>query len=240
MISHEDRDVSIRTAQKFSNVALISVCVIAFTGALAWWRQVGSISASFSTWFGQLINIKIIAFIGVICVAWFSRRHVKLLMQGTSLEKSKKNLIRCVLLESLLLIIIMGVTAVVVSAIPGHDALSLPVTKHVSTKSTLIDVTIDPPKAGAVDVHVYVLKKNGTPYPLSAQVHTFEIQPITVSITNKKKAVGPLPVDMRFIGLNHFVSVGARIPFPGTWTMTIRLKLTPFNEEVTKADVNIR
>lgn len=233
------RDEGGKIARKFSRMALVCVIAIGITGVFAWWRQVGSYEASVTTWFGQLINVKAIIFLCVIAVAWFSRQHVHRLSVSNS-EGSKGRLIRLVYFESALLIVVMIATSIVVNAVPGRTALALPVTKYVSAESVRMEVSIDPPKTGPIVLHIFVLRKNGTLYTFSQGVNTLGKPALSASWLNKNRDVGPLPLNIRYAGGNHFISTGTSVPFSGTWTLTLRLRLSEFDEQVTSTEVTIR
>lgn len=225
--------------KRFSQVALSCVVAIAATGVFAWWRQVGSYEASVSTWFGQLINLKVVLFLSAIVVAWFSRSHVQ-----SMLTKSDKNtrlrLTKLVYLESALLIVVMVATSVVVNFVPGRTALALPSTKQLSSPSSRMDITFDPAKTGPTNIHVYVLQKNGLPYTFDQSMNTLGSPAVTAFLFNEKRDVGPLPIVIRFAGGNHFISAGANFPFSGTWKVTLKLKIDEFNQEVFNAEIKVR
>lgn len=236
LLSRPDRT---EITSKFSKIALGCVIAIAATGVFAWWRQVGSYNASVSTWFGQLINIKTFVFIVVVVVAFYSRSHVRRLSANND-DVTNKRLVKLVYLESALLIVVMIATSIVVSAVPARTALALPVTKHLEVKSALVDVSIDPAKAGPVVLHVYVLKENGTPYALPQDVNRLGVPAVSATWMNKDRDVGPIAVNLRFAGLNHFIAESTKVPFSGTWTLTVRLRLSEFDEQVTSTEVTIR
>jgi copper transport protein len=61
---------------RFSQLALIAICVIIGTGAFQAWRQLGSLSAFRDTDYGKLLAAKLIAFGALIITAAFSREIV--------------------------------------------------------------------------------------------------------------------------------------------------------------------
>jgi copper transport protein len=61
---------------RFSQLALIAICVIVGTGAFQAWRQLGSLSAFRDTDYGKLLAAKLIAFGALIITAAFSREIV--------------------------------------------------------------------------------------------------------------------------------------------------------------------
>lgn len=236
LLSRKD---GLQISLRFSKLALISVVTIAITGLFAWWRQVGSIVATRETWFGQLINIKVILLLATIFIAWFSRKQVRSLLKGDK-GGSKQKLMKLVYLESILLIFVMVATSIVVSAVPARDAIALPVTKQLSAETSTMEIVIDPAKAGPVDIHMYVLQKNGLPYVFDESVNTLSKPAVTATLFNEKHDIGPLPIAIRFLGGNHFISAGTSIPFSGDWTVEIKMRIDEFDEESFTTNIKVR
>ncbi len=227
----------IEVAKKFSRVATVCVIAIATSGLFAWWRQIGSIDASKSTWFGQIVSVKSFLFIATIAIALFSRHFVRSLTKSD--DPHKKKLMRCIYAETILLIIVMAASSVLVGSIPGKSALAAPTTFHKSVSTGYIDITVSPAKVGPTDIHVYMLNKNGTPFQVSDTGASLKKEVMTVTMSNRESGVTALPVAMKFQGLNHFVSVGANFPFTGEWIISIRVRVSEFDEIVTSAKIQV-
>ncbi len=75
--------------QRFSRVAFGSVAVLVVTGIYQSWRQLGSWSALTGTWYGQLLLIKVGLVVGLVGIAWFSRRWTARLVQAPARTSAK-------------------------------------------------------------------------------------------------------------------------------------------------------
>lgn len=223
--------------KRFSPIALSCVIAIAITGAFSWWRQIGSIDASLSTWFGHLVSVKTALFLLTVCVAIFSRRFVQRIHDHA---ENKKKLLWCVYGETVLLTLIFVATSILVSAIPGRAALASPVSRHQAVATGYINITIDPAKVGTTDIHIYMLNKNGTPFQVSDTGASLTKDVLRVTLENKARHSKPIPVTMKFQGLNHFVSVGASLPYAGQWSIKIAFDVAENKKVVTNSDFTVR
>ena len=211
--------------KKFSKLAPICATTILVTGAFAWWRQIGPYSVSTSTWFGQLINAKVMIFLGVICIAIYTRRRALNIVDADNLKNSKSTkIVSLLIVESVLLLIALVLSTVAVNAIPGRTAYSAPVVQKLSAQSLNIEISVEPPKAGPIIVHVYVYEKNGTPKAI--QDTNLQKSSITAIWTNDDGKSKSIKMLMRFEGLNHFSGYGTLIPAPGKWKLSLDIKVS--------------
>ena len=223
LIKNNTEQVSI--LKKFSKLAPICATTILVTGAFAWWRQIGSYSVSTSTWFGQLINAKVMIFLGVICIAIYTRRRALNIVDADNLKNSKSTkIVSLLIVESVLLLIALVLSTVAVNAIPGRTAYSAPVVQKLSAQSLNIEISVEPPKAGPIIVHVYVYEKNGTPKAI--QDTNLQKSSITAIWTNDDCKSKSIKMLMRFEGLNHFSGYGTLIPAPGKWKLSLDIKVS--------------
>lgn len=54
-------------------------------------------------------------------------------------------------------VVVLAVTSLLVNAVPAKAALAKPYAAELAAKDLLIEVTVDPAKAGRLDLHVYTL-----------------------------------------------------------------------------------
>jgi copper transport protein len=251
------------SAQRFSPVALTSVVVIVATGLFASWRQVGfSRDAFLDTTYGRLLIIKVAVFVVLVALAAWSRRIVNTRRPASlsamavtddpapprtaPTDPGVRRLRWSVGGELIFGIAVLTITALLVNAQPARGALDVPFTKEVRTPKMVVDMIIDPAKAGPVDIHVYVLTPSG--------VNLFTPE-ITGEMSLPSKGIAPIPIPMVRGGPNHFLAckgppaqVGSTVtcsdkfafPFSGKWHIVLRALRDQFNEVVVPVDVNIR
>ena len=259
-----DRDPdAARSAQRFSPVALTSVVLIVATGLFASWRQVGfSRDAFLDTTYGRLLLIKVAVFVGLIALAAWSRRIVhsrkpaslsamavteESAPPGTApADPNVRGLRWSVGGELIFGIAVLTITALLVNAQPARSALEVAFSKEVRTPTMLVDIIVDPTRAGPVDMHVYVLTPSG------GNLFT---PGVTAEMSLPSKGIAPITIPLKRAGPNHYLACKGppaqvastvtcsdrfSIPFSGKWHIVIRALRDQFNEVVAPFDVNIR
>jgi copper transport protein len=259
-----DRDPDAgRSAQRFSPVALTSVVVIVVTGVFASWRQVGfSRDAFLDTTYGRLLLIKVAMFIALIALAAWSRRIVRARRPATlsamavtdesapartaPADPSVRGLRWSVVGELIFGIAILTITALLVNAQPARSAIAGVYSNEFRTPTMLVDLIVDPTKAGPVDMHFYALTPSG------GNLYT---PGMTAEMSLPSKGIAPIEIPLVRGGPNHFLACNGppaqvastvtcsdkfAIPFSGKWHIVIRALRDQFNEVVVSADVDIR
>jgi copper transport protein len=213
--------------QKFSKIALLSVVATVLTGIFATWRQVGNINYARNSEFGQTLSYKIALVLITIAVAFFTRKLLK--------DNRRMAMRKLIAVEVALMVGILAFTSVLVSEIPSKTSAEIPVTVKTKTENGILEVSADPAKSGLTEIHVYVYDDKGLPLQIEAK--SLSDPPIQVTIQNEEKEIGPISVAMRFQGLNHFNSVGLRVPFSGEWKITVRVQLNDFDEIAEQVEI---
>lgn len=200
---------------RFSRLAFGAVAVVAATGLLQGWRQVGSVDALTDTTYGRLLVVKVAVFAGMVGVAALSRRWVRRRLAASP------QLRRSVAAETLLGVTVLAVTALLVNTVPAKSALAQPYSTEIDVGTLLVDVTVDPAKAGSTDVHVYVLGRTGA---------VTDVAELTAELRLPARGIGPLDVSLERAGPGHFAAYGFELPVRGTWRLDIVVRLTEFDQ----------
>jgi copper transport protein len=259
-----DRDPDAgRAAARFSPIALTSVVVIVTTGLFASWREVGfELDAFTHTTFGVLLLVKVGTFIVLLMLAAWSRRIVHRRTPATlsamavatepapsgtrPADPDVRHLRWSVGGELIFGIAVLTITALLVNAQPARSALALPFSKEFREPSMLVDLIVDPAKAGLVDMHVYILTPSGG---------NLFAQGVTAEMSLPSKGIAPIAIPMKRGGPNHFLACKGppaqvastvtcsdkfAIPFSGKWLIVIRALRDQFNEVAVQTTVDIR
>jgi copper transport protein len=129
---------------------------------------------------------------------------------------------RSVLIELLLAAAIIAVTAALVNAQPARSALALPYATEVHAGSgVLVDLIIDPARAGPVDVHLYTLRPDG------AQL---DVPEVDGAFSLPSAGITGLTVPFEKAGPGHYLASGFNIPLRGTWRLDITVRTTNIDE----------
>ena len=216
----QGRSAAVRTVDQFSTTAFWSVLVLIATGTLQSVRQVGEPGALFGTTYGRVLFLKVGAFGAMVLVASVSRRLVRRIapalepLDGDGLDRGTvARLRRSVSLEVMIGAVVLVLTALLVNAIPARDALALPFSVEArATPDLLVDISVEPAKAGPLDLHLYTLTAAGAPVEVTA---------VDASLSRRDGDIGPLVVPLVRAGPNHFASYGFDVPVPGRWVLSL-------------------
>jgi copper transport protein len=221
---------------RFSRLAFGSVIAILVTGSFQSWRQVRSVDALTDTTYGRLLIVKVLLFAVLVALGALSRRVVQARYQvpaarlsfgpGTATlggpdEETVGRLRRAVGAETVIAVVVLAVTALLVNAQPARSALAQPFNGEMSNDMVLVNVTLDPAKAGPTDLHIYTLSPTG---------QQLEVQELTARFTLKSDDVGPLTVPVERAGPGHFSAYDFNLPLRGDWTLEIKTLLSDIDE----------
>ena len=195
-------------ARRFSGLALVAVAGVAASGVVSGWQQVGDLDALWSTTYGRLLLAKVAGVAVLVALGWLNRARLVPLVERTAAP-----LTRSLRAEVAVAAVVLALTAALVQLPPGRTATpSGPVDTTVTAETgEVLNLTVDPGRAGANDLHMYFYAASGTePLAVDAvqvQVSTDDVPPRTLPAT----AVSP----------NHVIATGASLPTSGTWTVEV-------------------
>lgn len=213
---------------RFSRVAFWCVIVLVTTGSFQTWRQVRELDAFTTTTYGRTLLVKLGFFAGLIALAAVSRAFVRSTRPN---EESMARLRVSVLAEAAVAVAVLSATAVLVNAAPARQALAQPVTKELRAGSLVVDVTVDPAKAGPATIHLYTLTENGAVAP---------VEDATVRLSLPGKGITGLDVPMQRAGPAHFAAYGFVIPLKGQWRLEVSVRTSEIDVFRAAASVKIR
>ncbi|HUY66080.1 MAG TPA: copper resistance protein CopC [Acidimicrobiales bacterium] len=131
---------------------------------------------------------------------------------------------RSVLAEIGVALAVLGVTALLVNAVPAKQAAALPFSTSFTTLGVQVNAIVDPAKAGTGNqVHVYVLSTLGTPVA---------IPELDATLTMPAESLGPLAIPLHIGGLGHYYATNVDIPVAGTWILKFTVRTDAIDEQV--------
>jgi copper transport protein len=133
----------------------------------------------------------------------------------------RRRLRATVLVEVVLAIAVLAVTAALVTTRPAYEAAGGPVSVTMVDRDTVTTLTLDPARAGANELHVYVNTAGGS---------LNQVQSLTVEASLPARGIGPLPIAVDRSGPNHFTAAAAELPIAGRWQITVRARISEFDE----------
>jgi copper transport protein len=214
----------------FSRVALASVATLAVTGTIQAWREVGTVDALSTTWYGRLVLAKVVLLGVLIGLGYLARRTV-LRRDWAARTGPLQRMRRTLFVEVLVGATVLAVTGVLIAQPPGKVALaaerSKPKTATVAvTKQSSAQVEVSPGNHGTVEVGVEL---------------TGSITPIQVTATASlpSRQLGPIPVQLQATGPRSYTASDVLLPSAGMWEVTLTVQTSEFDSTTSVARVRI-
>jgi copper transport protein len=141
--------------------------------------------------------------------------------------------------EVVLLCGVLAATAILVGSPPPRavagatGAYAGPYSADVPLGTQRLQMTIDPARVGANEMHVYLLDaRTGAPYTGSKE--------LSVDAALPSKGIGPLHLDVSPGGPGHWIVSDAQLAPAGDWRVTVTNRVSDFDEYETKLKVPVR
>ena len=132
---------------------------------------------------------------------------------------------RSVLVEVVGAVVVLVVSAVLVSQVPATASVAAPVEVTLPLQSAsgtagtgTVQVFLEPAAPGPTTLHVHLFDAEG---------RLTQPQQITVALTEEQQQIGPLDVDLSPAGPGQYVGDPV-LPAAGTWTLTVTVRLDEF------------
>jgi copper transport protein len=95
----------------------------------------------------------------------------------------------------------------------------------------LVQVTVDPAKAGPAAFHLYTLSPQGGQQ---------EVQDLTATLTLPTQDVGPLKVPVTRAGPGHFSAYDFALPLRGDWKLEVKALLSEIDEATLSTTIPVK
>ncbi|CAB4726375.1 unannotated protein [freshwater metagenome] len=225
---------------RFSRMAFWTVLALAIAGlTLTLTGSNASLQSLLTTTWGQLVLAKIgLTLIVVIIAAWNRRTLVPSLTapveDDPALPVRWATLLRTVRAEALLLVVVVGLTAVLVNTPPARYAATatsqrVAISQRVDTGQ--VELTIDPAVVGSNRVEVRYTDGTGQNINVAN----------SMSIEFSQPSAGVAPITRQVLASEPgvFVIDGNELSVAGTWTITVAVRTGDFSEQRTSFEVPV-
>jgi copper transport protein len=225
---------------RFSRMAFWTVLALAIAGlTLTLTGSNASLHSLVTTTWGQLVLAKIgLTLIVVIIAAWNRRTLVPSLTapveDDPALPVRWATLLRTVRAEALLLVVIVGLTAVLVNTPPARYAATaksrrVDIVQHVATGQ--VALAVDPAIIGSNRVEVRYTDGTGQTINVAN----------SMSIEFSQPSAGVAPITRQVLASEPgvFVIEGNELSVSGTWTITVAVRTGDFSEQRTSFEVPV-
>jgi copper transport protein len=212
----------------WSRLATWSVGILVATGTFATVREVGQLSALFSTTYGRLLLVKY-ALVGLMLLFGLAgrayvRQHYTNTVVHAATDGAVKDrpdpdvedvagLKRSVSAEAALAAVVLTVTAILVNTTPAKAAFAPPYTGKSIAGPLTVAVDIYPARKGLNGLHVYTVGAGG---------RTVDVAEVTGDVIrgNEKLTIHP-----RHKSLGHYEDLNVILPANGKWTVELQIRV---------------
>ena len=197
----------------FSFMATIAMPIMVVTGVAQAWRMMEGFQNLFSTTYGTVLSIKVVLVVIAIAAGTKARQIFK--GKKVDIEDLKKiKFSQTIVVESVIGLVVLAVTAVLVSVPPLSVDTSAPFTATLVQSNVIADITITPATIGSVEMHIVFSPPGGT---------LESIKSMTARISLVNGEIPPIPIGMKSIGVNHFLA-NLQLPRSGEWLLELIVK----------------
>jgi putative copper export protein/methionine-rich copper-binding protein CopC len=198
----------LRLASRFSGVAVAAVAVVALSGTVSGWQQLGGLGDLTSTGYGRLLLAKVAGFAVLVTLGWLNRSRLVALVERTAAP-----LQRSLRVEVLVAAVVLALTAALVHQPPARtESRAEPFdTTATADGGQVVTATVEPATAGPNDIHLYFYAGSGNE-PLA--VDAVQVTAATADVPARRLQVTPITT-------NHVTVAGASLPSAGTWIIEV-------------------
>lgn len=223
---------------RFSPIALGAVVAILATGLVQSYVEVRTLSGLTSAPFGRAVLVKLGLLLGLIAIgAWHRRVSIPRLRAIADRREppgaAGRAVRRALRAEVLLLAAAFAATAALASYAPPVTAQAGPVSRTAAIGPAELQLTVDPARVGANQVHLYLTDpKDGRPFTAAKEITLSERQP--------DQGIGPLRQAAEAAGPGHAIVPAALLTVPGNWKLEVAVRVSEFDEYTATVTVPVR
>ena len=223
---------------RFSPIALGCVVVLLVTGTVQAIEHIGTWSQLLDTGFGRAVLIKAGLILVLIALGAMNRRRVipklRALAESVAAPGAAGHLLRRTLrAEVALVVVVLGVTAALVSYPPPASLAGGPFGGSAALGPLRLEATLDPARVGPNELHLYLLRaSDGAPFDGTKE--------LTVTLALPAKDIGPLDTTAREAGPGHYVVDTVQLVPAGDWRLHVTSRISQFDQYDTTLKVPVR
>jgi copper transport protein len=212
--------------------------VLLLTGTIQAFEHVGAWAALLDTGFGRAVLVKVALVIVLIGLGVVNRRRVVpglvRLADASAAPGELGHLLRRTLrAEVALVVVVLGVTAALVSYPPPNSLAGGPFSASTALGPLRMEVTIDPARVGPNEMHLYLLRaRDGAPFRGTKE--------LVATLALPSKHIGPLTLTARAAGPGHYVVDTVALVPSGDWKLDVTSRVSDFNQYEASLKVPVR
>jgi copper transport protein len=223
-----------RAVPRFSRLAVGAVVVLLAAGTLNGYLQVRALRGLWETNYGLLLLGKVVLVLPLLALGAYNNRYaVPRLRAQIASRPEQRRFLRTAGAELGLMVAIVALTAVLVTQPPAKAevAPSGPYATTASIGAKELNLVVDPAKAGANEIHLYLTGPDGRPTG---------VDEARVAASLPSRRLGPIRMHAHRAGPGHYLVPDADLTLAGTWTLRIDLRVGEFEALTKSVSVPIR
>jgi copper transport protein len=225
-----------RAVPRFSALAVVAVAWLLSAGVVNGVLEIRSWNGLWHTTYGQLLLVKVALVLPVLALGAFNNRvSVPRLRAGIASALERRRFLRATAAELVLVVCIVGVTAVLVAEVPAQAQLAAeagPVSRDAIVGPFDLNLVVDPARTGTNEVHLYLLDRStGQPS---------RVDEVRVAASLPAAGVGPIRLQATPAGPGHAVVTAATFPLVGDWRLRVDVRKGEFDQWTTTVTTPIR
>jgi copper transport protein len=213
---------------RFSGVALIAVALLLAGGIVQSLLELGAVNDLWDTPFGRAIAIKSALVVVLLALGALNRRRRLPRLRRAAEEGASPGGAGVLLRRTLRAEVALGIAALAVTgALAGYPPATAvgagPFSGSADVGPARAELTVEPARAGANEVHVYLFdRSDGRQYDAPKEVR-FE-----ASLPGR--GIEPIKLEATKAGPGHYVLGAAALSPPGDWRLELIARISDFDE----------
>jgi copper transport protein len=223
---------------RFSTVALTAVAVLLVTGLVQAFFEIRHLDLIFTTAFGRAVFIKLVLLLVLIGLGALNRQRTIPRLQAAARARATPGADGVVLRRTLrgevaLIAAVLVVTGALAGYAPANTTASGPFSATTRIGPQELQITVDPARVGANEVHLYLIDpKTG------AQLDSAKEVDIAASLP--AKGIGKISEEGIKAGPGHYVVANLALGVAGIWLVTVTVRVSEFDEYTKVLEVTVR
>lgn len=216
---------------RFSGIATVAVVVVTLAGFALSWALVRQPRALTSTGYGWTLIAKVVVAGVAIAVGIYNNRH---LVPRASEPAAWRRLGSTLRFEAVALIVLLAITGFLVNQRPAAESAGITGAYEAYedvTAELQLNLVVDPNRAGANEIHLYLLDATGRP--------AGEVEDVRLRLSKPDDDIGPIEREPLVAGPGHWVLSGRELSLPGDWVVEVVVGVDRFTEETVRVPVTV-
>jgi copper transport protein len=223
-----------RAVPIFSILAVGSVVILIAAGSVRGYQEVKAFHGLWDTTYGRLLLVKIGLVLPLLALGAYNNRFaVPRLKRQIASAIEQRRFLRAAGAELLIMAVIVGVTAVLVTEPPAKASVKAAkkASDTVPIGNLEVNYSIEPAKTGSNVIHLYFFLPSGPPA---------NVDDAGLSATLPSKSLGPIRIPLQKIVPSHYTTSAGGFPQAGEWQVTIEARRGEFEALTQTVTVPIR